>query len=168
MGKVIIVSELFYPDGTSTAHILTKIADHLQNDHEILVLAGPESYNSDKISGINLGNKQYPIKRVSIGEYDKNKLISRALRLLVTSFKLGKLLWRNSKKGDNILIVTNPAPFIIVASIIKKIRGFKLNILVHDVFPENAVAAGVVNSDKNIAYKIVKYVFQKLMERPIT
>ena len=161
MGKVIIVSELFYPDGTSTAHILTKIADHLNKEHEVLVLSGPKSYGSDKISGLLLGDKPYTIKRVSIGEYDKNRLISRALRLFVTSFKLGKLLWRNSKKGDNILIVTNPAPFIIVASIIKKIRGFKLNILVHDVFPENAVAAGVVKSDKNIAYKIVKSVFSK-------
>lgn len=161
MSRIIIVSELFYPDGTSTAHILTKIADHLYNEHEILVLAGPKSYGSDKINGLLLGEKQYPIERVSIGEYDKNKLSSRALRLFVTSFKLGRLLWKNSKKDDDILIVTNPAPFLIIAIIIKKIRGFKLNILVHDVFPDNAVAAGVIKSDKNFAYRIVKYLFSK-------
>ncbi len=161
MSRVIVVSELFYPDGTSTAHILTKIADHLYNEHEILVLAGPKSYGSDKINGQTLGEKHYPIKRVAIGEYDKNKLRARALRLFSTSFKLGILLWRNSKKDDDILIVTNPAPFLIIASIIRKIRGFNLNILVHDVFPENAVAAGVIKSNKNLAYKIVRYLFSK-------
>ena len=36
-----------------------------------------------------------------------------------------------------------------------------MNILVHDVFPENAVAAGVVKSQKNFAYRIVRYIFSK-------
>lgn len=161
MSRIIVVSELFYPDGTSTAHILTKIADHLHNEHEILVLAGPESYGTDNIKGLSIGDKPYPIKRVSIGEYDKNQLCSRAFRLFSTSLKLGNLLWKNSKKGDYVLIVTNPAPFIIIASIIKKLRRFKLNILVHDVFPENAVVAGVVKSQKNLAYKTVQYLFSK-------
>ena len=161
MGRIVIVSELFYPDGTSTAHILTKIADHLCKEHEILVLAGPKSYSFDDVSGISDTEKSYPIKRVTIGEYDKNRILSRTLKLIVTSFKLGCLLWKNVENDDEVLIVTNPAPFIIIASVIKKIRGFKFNILVHDVFPENAIAAGVLHSTNNILYKFFKYIFVK-------
>lgn len=159
MSRLLIVSELFYPDGTSTAHILTKIVDHLCKEHDIIVLAGPKSYSSDNVSGISDSEKSYPIKRVNIGEYDKNRLLSRTLKFLVTSLKLGWLLWKNGKKDDDVLIVTNPAPFIVMASIIKRLRGFKLNILVHDVFPENAAAAGVLNSTNSLVYKFIKYIF---------
>lgn len=161
MSRIIVVSELFYPDGTSTAHILTKIADHLYNEHEILILAGPESYSSDNVKGVTDTQKPYPIERISIKDYDKNKLLSRTLKFFITSIKLGRLLWKNGRRGDDVLIVTNPAPFLIIASIIKKLRGFKLNILVHDVFPENAVAAGVFKSRRNVLYRIAKKIFTK-------
>jgi len=161
MSRILIVSELFYPDDTSTAHILTKIADYLHGTHEVLILAGPKSYSSDKVIDSSDTTKPYMIKRIKVGRYDKNKLISRALRLFITSIKLGKLLWTSSRKTDQVLIVTNPAPFLIVASIIKEIKGFKLNILVHDVFPENTIAARVIKSEKSIPYKILKSVFSK-------
>lgn len=162
MGRIIIVSELFYPDGTSTAHILTKIADHLYGDeNDILVISGPKSYSSDNVKDSYDAEKPYEIRRIELGNYDKNKITSRALRFIVTSLKLGKLLFKSSTKDDQVLIVTNPAPFLILASIIRRIRGFKLNILVHDVFPENTVAAGIIKSNRNIAYRILNTIFSR-------
>lgn len=161
MSRIIIVSELFYPDGTSTAHILTKIADFLSDGHEVLVLAGPKSYSTDCVFDSSADEKPYPIKRIRIGAYNKNKLGSRAIRLIVSSMKLGILLCKTGKKSDHVLIVTNPAPFLLLASIIRRIKGFKLNILVHDVFPENAIAAGVIKSADNYGYKILRGIFKK-------
>lgn len=161
MSRIIIVSELFYPDSTSTAHILTKIADHLNKEREVLVLTGPKSYSSFNVIDDSKSEKTYSIRRIKLGSYDKNKVISRTLKLIITSFKLGKLLWASSTKDDCVLTVTNPAPFLIIAAFIKKIRGYELNILVHDVFPENAIAAGIIKSDKNILYRILKTIFSK-------
>ena len=45
--RIIIVSELFYPDGTSTGHILTKISNHLADDYEIVVFTASQA--SEKI-----------------------------------------------------------------------------------------------------------------------
>ncbi len=160
MSRIIIVSELFYPDGTSTAHVLTKIADHLAKEHDIMVLAGPESYSSDCVEGI-AGEKPYPIQRITAEGYDKNKLPSRALRFLVTSLKLGRHLWIKGRKDDDVLIVTNPATFPVLAAVIKRLRGFRLHILIHDVFPENAVAAGVVKSQRNLLYRLSKATLSK-------
>lgn len=161
MSRIILVSELFYPDGTSTAHILTKIADTLYKDHDIIVLAGSETYSLDNIQGIG-GKKPYPIKRIAVKDYDKNRLPSRVLKLFVTSFKLGRLLWNIARKGDEVLIVTNPAPFLILASLIKKIRRFKLHIIVHDIFPENLIPAGVLKSQRNILYRVTKHLFSRV------
>lgn len=162
MGRIIIVSELFHPDGTSTAHILTKIADHLHADkNDILVISGPKSYSSDNVKGDSEIGKPYEIKRIKLGKFDKNKIISRVLRFIVTSVKLGRLLLKSSTKDDQVLIVTNPAPFIILASIIKLMKGFKLNILVHDVFPDNAIAAGIIKSNHNVIYRGLNILFSK-------
>jgi len=162
MSRIIIVSELFHPDGTSTAHILTKIADHLHDDrNDILVISGPKSYSFDNVKDTSNIEKPYEIQRIRLGHYDKNKITSRTLRFIVTSLKLGSLLWKLSAKVDQVLIVTNPAPFIILASLIKRIRGFKLNILVHDVFPENTIAAGIIKSNRNILYRVLDMIFSR-------
>lgn len=160
MRRIVIVSELFYPDWTSTAHILTKIADHLSRNHEVLVLAGPKSYSSDNVNDTSDASKPYDIQRVKIGEYDKNKIFHRILRFCIMSAKLGQLLWQRGREEDDVLIVTNPAPFIMVAAVLKRLRGFNLNILVHDVFPENAVAAGMIKSDKGLVYRVLKRIFR--------
>ncbi len=158
--KLVIVSEIFYPDSSSTAYILTKIADSLSSDYDILVISGPQSYSYDNIRHHNDKSKPYPIKRIKLRNYDKNRLIPRTIRLIVSSFKLGRELYSNTEKGDDVLIVTNPAPFLIIAAIIKHIKRFKLSILVHDVFPENAIAAGVIKSNKNLAYRMVRSIFK--------
>lgn len=161
MKRIVIVSELFYPDGTSTAHLLTKIADRLAEDYEVRVIAGPETYSSDNIADDTYCEKNYPIDRVSIGNYDKNKLPSRVAKFVVTSFRLGSKLSHIAKSGDEVLIVTNPAPFLVLVSIIKRFKKFHTTILVHDVFPENLVAAGIVGSLDNPAIKALKAVFRK-------
>lgn len=162
MGKIVIVSELFYPDGTSTAHIMTKIADELYKTHEVVVLAGPESYSSDNITTTKLDeDKPYPIKRIKIGNLDKNKTLSRALKFVQTSMSLAWLLKKIAHKDDDVFIVTNPAPFLLLATILRQLKKFRLTILVHDVFPENTIAAGIIKSSNNLLYRFAKSIFRK-------
>lgn len=40
--------------------------------------------------------------------------------------------------------MTNPAPMLLLFPLLKKWKGFYLTILVHDVFPENAIAARIL------------------------
>lgn len=158
--KLIIVSELFYPDKTSTAYIMTKIADKLSETHNVEVICGEGGYESgESISGFE--DKNYIIHRIKQGKLNKNKIISRIIRFINSSIRLAKKLYSISSKGDKVLLVTNPAPFLILGSFIKKIRGFDLTVVVHDVFPENTIPAGIIHSDKNIVYHILKSLFNK-------
>ena len=54
-------------------------------------------------------------------------------------------------------MVTNPAPMVPLMSRLKNKVGFELNILVHDVFPENMRPAGL----KLPMYSLVKHIFDK-------
>lgn len=160
MSKIIIVSELFYPDNASTAYIMTKIADKLSERHDVEVICGNGNYENDLSISIDQ-EKNYTIHRIRQGKFDKNKILSRLISFSFLSIKLSKKLFSISKRGDKVLIVTNPAPFIILCSLIKKIKLFDLTVIIQDVFPENAVAAGIIKSKKNIGYRILKSLFNR-------
>lgn len=161
MKRIWIVSELFYPEETSTAYILTKIAKTLSAKYEVGVICGPLVYDKTKVveNVDNSIDKRIIIQRVSDTKLDKNKLFSRILRFIILTWKLSYTLWHNLKTGDSIFIVTNPAPLLLVVSLIKRIRGNELFILVHDVFPENTIPANIIKSPNSLLYKFFRKVF---------
>lgn len=162
MRRIWIVTELFYPDETSTAYILTKIANALSCKFEVNVICGPESYskrlNNKPESDVEI-LENIKIHRVSNCSLNKDKIFSRLLRFLVIGFKLTYSLFRKVKSSDRVFIVTNPAPLLLSVALIKKIRKFPLYILVHDVFPENTIPAGLISSDKTLVYRMFKSCF---------
>ena len=62
------------------------------------------------------------------------------------------------KKGDNIFLTTNPTFLVIPIAILKKIKGFSVEILVHDIFPENLVPAGLIRKN-GLKYSILSKIY---------
>lgn len=166
MEKLWIVTEIFYPEETSTAYILTKIANRLACQYEVHILCGPCGYEKGKqpeehpsglppsvsvayLSGINL---------------NKNNLLSRFARLFVLSIRLGWALKKRVKKNERVLIVTNPAPLLLLVSFLRRIRKFRLYVLVHDVFPENTTAANLLSAG-SVLYKWIRSLFNAAYSR---
>lgn len=137
---------------------MTKIADKLSASANLIVISGDHYYNGGKFE-VNSPPKPYQIIRISSGTLDKNKLLSRVCKMVSTSLKLFIKLMSVAKSDTEVIIVTNPAPFLILASILKRIKKFKLNIIVQDVFPENANAAGIV-SKSSLYYKVLLKIWE--------
>jgi len=158
--RVIVVSELFYPEEMSTAYIMTCIADYISEDNEVLVITGAESYTGkNRKSSLNkLNANRFSVKRVFIPKLSKDKLISRTLRLTILSVSLAITTMTHLKSEDILFSVTNPAPLVIFLAIVKKIKKASYIVLVHDVFPENAVASGVIRHD-SLIFKVVRSIF---------
>ncbi len=155
-----IITELFPPDETSTSYILGKIANSFVDKYQVKVICGPKIY--DKRKKIDLDNSfqiddNIKILRVNETNIDKNSTKGKALSFILMSKRLISLAKQNVKKNDKVLLVTNPAPLIVLMSLLKKKIGFELNILIHDIFPENTVSAGM----KLPMYNIIKSVFDK-------
>jgi glycosyltransferase involved in cell wall biosynthesis len=157
--RVVFVSELFYPEESATAHILTKIAGEVAHEFDLTVLTGPVSYEGRSqahASGPPIDHKR--IVRTWAPALGKNKIHERLVRLLVLSIGLSWKTLLVSRREDTVFAVSNPAPLLVPLAIIRKIRRFRLVFLVHDVFPENAVAAGVIRPD-HFMYPVIRRVF---------
>lgn len=166
MEKFWIVTEVFYPEETSTAYILTKIANRLADKYEVHVLCGPSIYEKRK-------NRRNPAARLNPSvsvtylsgiNLDKNHLLSRVIRLSLLSIRLGYAVLRRVKKKEHVLIVTNPAPLLLGVSFLRLLRNFRLSLLVHDVFPENAVVANIF-SGRSRLYKCIQSFFDSAYSR---
>lgn len=149
---------MFFPDEVSTALIMTEIAQKKLEYGDVGVICGPAGYEKTYAAQDHSLNDRIKIYRVTIPGLDKNKLISRVLRLLILSFKMSFSILTKIKKGDDVLLVTNPAFLIILVALIKKFRNFNLTILVHDVFPENLVPAGISTPDA-AKYKLLSRIY---------
>lgn len=159
-----IVTELFPPDETSTAYILGEIANAFVNKYLVKIICGPEIY--DKRKKLDENNKfqldaSIEVFRADGADLDKNTTKGKALSFLLMSYRLRKLAKKYIGKGDKVLMVTNPAPLVVLMGKLKKKIGFELNILVHDVFPENTIPAGV----KLPAYGFFKRMFDRAYSR---
>lgn len=141
-----IVTELFPPDETSTAYILGEVANAMVQKYVVKVICGPEIY--DKRKKLDEKNKfkldaSIEVMQVDGTDFDKNTTKGKALSFLLMSKRLYSLAKSNIKKEDKVLMVTNPAPLVLLMARLKRKIGFEWNVLVHDVFPENTKPAGL-------------------------
>lgn len=158
--KFWIVSEIFYPDLTTTAYILTEIAQYLSKYYCVNILTGPIGYDKENIDGNHSKLlTDIHIKRCSCIISNKSNLLLRVLRQCTITLKLMIYILLYTSKKDKILIVTNPAPLLLGIALLRALKQFELTVLVHDVFPENTVPAGIFKSPNNIFYKIIKNIF---------
>ncbi|MGN7864993.1 glycosyltransferase family 4 protein [Chryseobacterium sp. 22458] len=159
--KLWVYSELFYPEETSTSYIMTKISNKLVEKYDVEVVCGYPSYDKSIDKDYLTLDPGVRIKRIKSYKGDKDKTSSRILKLLSLSFGFFYHLLFKVKSGDRIFTVTNPATFLVFASITKIFKKIGITILVHDVFPENTLAAGLINNEKSFKYKLVRNIFNK-------
>lgn len=154
-----IISELFFPDEVSTAKILTDIALKKIECGQLSVICGPIGYEkSYQIQDKKL-DKRIKLYRIGLPTLNKNKIAQRVFKLVLLTIKMSWSILVRVKKDDNVLITTNPSFLIITIALLKKFKRFNLEILVHDVFPENIVAVGLFNED-SLKYKFLNNLFQ--------
>ena len=151
--RILIVSEYLYPNNLSTSYYLTNITETLCEEYSCKIIT---------TTGLN-GKEELPfleekVVRLKDSFFSNDKVISRIFRSLTFTFKLSWKTFFSLKKNDVIFSVTNPAFMILMLAVIKKIKKAPYTLLVYDVFPENAVAAGLVKNDSFI-YKVSKKMF---------
>jgi colanic acid biosynthesis glycosyl transferase WcaI len=133
--KVVVVSQHYPPDRSTTAVILAAIAEHLAARVPVLVISGTAE-SRRPVQGppvVEIGNWMAP----------KNALKLRALAELLFATRTFLALLVRVKRDDVVLTVTAPflLPYAVVAAARLK-RGRSILIL-HDLFPDVLVVAGV-------------------------
>ena len=134
--------------------------------YEVKVICGPEIYDKRKKTDPNkmfVLDPEISVTHVKGVDLDKNTFFGKATRFAIISRQLYATAKKRIKEGDKVLLVTNPAPLVAMLSSLRKKRIFELNILVHDVFPENTKPAGL--KLPSWAYRFLKNLFDKAYSR---
>lgn len=157
--KLWIVSELFYPEESTTAFILSAIAEKLAEKYQIYVLAGTPVYTIDD-SKRHQSLENIEITRINAPKIDKNNLFQRLHRAVFVASKMKRFLQKNVSVEDKILMVTNPVFNTLLIPRWAKKKNIDFTLLVNDVFPENAVQAEIIK-EKSLIFRILKKSFDK-------
>lgn len=166
MKRLWIITELFPPDETSTSYILGEIANACTSEYDVHVICGPDVYDSrkqlDKDHPFCL-NPAIEVIRVEGLGIDKNTMLGKTRSFFAMSRRLYKVAKKHIRTGDKVLLVTNPAPLLLLMSRLRRKRSFEFNILVHDVFPENTVPAKI--PIPSLVYRFTKRLFDNAYSR---
>ena len=159
MSDVIIVSEFVFKEQNSTGYYWSEIINKLAHDNLSLKVIYPTDKNNsivcEKFHAI-------PIKPSPFG---KNSLVTRILGQVVLSIRFFSVLAKLVKKDNVVLSGTNPTLLLFILYILKKIFGFKWILLVHDVFPDNLIPAGILDSKKKISYRILNRIYKNIYSK---
>jgi glycosyltransferase involved in cell wall biosynthesis len=151
---LMILSQYFYPDLTSTAQLLTELAEDLKGyGYNIKVYTGKPSYlkNTTKTKKKEI-YKEISIYRVAATRFNKNNILGRLSNFFSYFFSVFfKLLFQKDRYP--LLIVSNPPFLSIIGLLFKKTRKQKYIYLIHDIYPDIAVALGYLK-EKNIIVKV--------------
>lgn len=153
--RVWIVSELYYPETTSTGYFLTGIAEGLAPDYKVSVLCGQPSYwakgvrapSHEDVNGVE-------VIRCWGTTFDKNKLHLKIFNLITISLAIFWMALCRLRHRDIVIAVTNPPllPYLMLAAC--RLKSAQFVLLVHDVYPEIFTRLGILASE-SIAVRLL-------------
>jgi colanic acid biosynthesis glycosyl transferase WcaI len=139
------VSELYYPELTSTGYFLTGLAEGLAESHKVRVLSGQPSYWA---RGMRAPAREMrhgvDIKRCWATTLDKNIPLFKIINMLTISISIFISALRCFRNNDIVIAVTNPPLLPYLASVACRARRAHFILLVHDVYPEVLSRLGVL------------------------
>jgi colanic acid biosynthesis glycosyl transferase WcaI len=147
-----VITELYYPEETSTGYYLTRIAEGLADDFDVKALCGQPNYSG---RGIRAPKHEFhndvEIFRAAGTTLDKNVVPFRITNMLTLGVSIFAKAIRNFKKGDRVLVVTTPPSMPFIAAIASLVRGGSYTLLIHDNYPEILIAVGKIKPDSKLS-----------------
>ncbi len=138
-----VVTELYYPELTSTGYYLTTIAESLAKNRKVKVLTGQPTYSAR--------GQRAPKREVRNGveifrawgtTLDKNLLPFRLINMVTFAMSILFRAVFLFKPKDQVLVVTNPQSLPVTTAFAALLRGSSYTLLVHDSYPEILIAVG--------------------------
>jgi glycosyltransferase involved in cell wall biosynthesis len=150
-----IVTELYYPEETSTGYYLTRIAEGLADDRDVKVLCGQPTYSArGMVAAKHEVHNGVEIFRVSGTTLDKNVIVFRLINMITLGLSVFFRALRNFRRGDRVLVVTTPPSMPFVVAIAALAKGASYVPLIHDNYPEILIAVGKSSQGSLLANSI--------------
>lgn len=150
--RVWLATELFYPEETSTGHVMTSIAEAVAPHARVQVLCAPPNYSQ---RGKHVARREVhrgvAIHRLRSTAFAKDSVVGRLMNAATFSVFMLVTAVRKLRRGDVVLVVTNPPTLPFVALVAAHLRGARCALLVHDIHPDSAIATGLLSPSSPVA-----------------
>lgn len=154
-----LVSELYYPETGTAAHLLSQIAEGLVPDFDVKVLCGrPGMLDTSSFAPGHEHRNGVEIFRRQGLRLRGAGLLGRAANAVIFSLAIMSFAITRLRRGDIVLVATNPPTLPLVMGPVARVRGCTASLLVHDVYPEVLVAAGALHRDSTL-YRALLAIF---------
>ncbi|MDA9404019.1 glycosyltransferase family 4 protein [Bradyrhizobium sp. CCBAU 45389] len=139
-GKIVVASQHYPPDPSTTAAIMAEIACRIAGDHEVVVLSG----SPGALPASQTGPGKPRVVAVKNRMAGKAALVRRGVSELLFVARTFLALMRELKAGDVVLTVTAPfmLPYAVAAA--ARLKGARSALIMHDLFPDVLVMAGLL------------------------
>lgn len=146
-GKIVVASQHYPPDPSTTAAIMSEIACRIAGDHEVVVLSG----SPGTPPAAQTGPGKPRVVAVKNRMAGKAALVRRGLSELLFASRTFLALLRELRRGDVVVTVTAPfmLPYAVAAA--ARLKGARSALIMHDLFPDVLVMAGLLKSGSLVA-----------------
>lgn len=152
-GRVVLLTQFFYPEKAAVAQFMTELARQLHiRGLEITVLTSNATYHRDgrlpareTIDGVD-------VRRLWGTRFDKRNLAGRICNL-VTFITAAIVHMLFTKSRPALLFISNAPLLGIVGRVARLLRGQKYICLIQDVYPDLAVTLGLFG-DRSVARRV--------------
>jgi glycosyltransferase involved in cell wall biosynthesis len=160
--EVWIVSELYYPEETSTGYFVTGIAEGLAQTFRTAVLCARPTYAARTMRVASRERRgEVDVIRLWSTRLDSHALLPRICNALTVTASAFVATLRRFRRGQVVIVVTNPPTLPFVTLLACKLRGAHCILLVHDVYPDVAAASGLLRY-RSITYRLLDALARRL------
>jgi glycosyltransferase involved in cell wall biosynthesis len=143
--KVVVVSQHYPPDPSTTAAIMAAIGERAAREAEVLVLSGTAGSAAKAVAG------KPAVVEVKNWMPGKAALLKRALAELLFTIRMFAALLVKLRRGD--VALTVPAPFMLpyAFAAAAKLKGARSVLIMHDLYPDVLIMAGLLKPQSIVA-----------------
>ena len=148
LGRLWILTEVYYPEQISTGYYMTSIAEGLAKNREVLVLTGqPKHMSRGLVAPKQERRNGVEIIRTRGTTLNKNVLLFRLINMLTIGISMFFQSVKRFRRGDHVLVVTAPPSLPVTTTLAALLKGASFTLLVQDSYPEILIAVGAVKKD---------------------
>jgi glycosyltransferase involved in cell wall biosynthesis len=149
--KILFVNQFFHPDRSAVSHLLTDLAEDLTAAGEqISVICGRGAYSGGYLRSARETHKGIEIRRVRSTGFGRRTMAGRISDMLAFYLSATWAMLR-APRPDVLFIVSTPPLLCLSALMVGKVRGIPVVYGIQDLYPDIAVALGVLKGDSWIA-----------------
>jgi colanic acid biosynthesis glycosyl transferase WcaI len=149
---VIIATQFYPPDPSTTATYLGRIANALADDHQVVVISATPRSSSLEVSP----SKQPVVTEIRSWSPRKSALVQRAVAVGLLALRMFISVLRRSNSKSLVFCVTTPFTLPYTVLLAAKIRRAATVLLIYDLYPEALEAAGLIESWSVLA-RIIRF-----------